>query len=149
MPYADNSGVKIYWNEQGEGDAVLLIMGLGYTMDMWNRTAPVLSQHYRTISFDNRGVGRSDVPPGPYPIAAMAADAAAVMDSAGVTRAHGWRRFWPFRVGDRRTRTRSLGSVFKCLLHVNKSAATHAIVVQCGTGGAVQIGRRSPNRLGD
>jgi len=88
MPYADNSGVKIYWEEQGEGDPMLLIMGLGYTMDMWYRTAPSLSQNYRTISFDNRGVGRSDVPPGPYPIAAMAADAAAVMDSAGVTRAH-------------------------------------------------------------
>ncbi|MEK6406590.1 MAG: alpha/beta fold hydrolase [Acidobacteriota bacterium] len=88
MLYADNSGVKIYWEERGQGDPVLLIMGLGYTMDMWYRTVPVLSKHYRTISFDNRGVGRSDVPPGPYPIAVMAADAAAVMDSAGVTRAH-------------------------------------------------------------
>ena len=88
MPYADNSGVKIYWEERGEGDPVLLIMGLGYTMEMWYRTAPVLSQRYRTISFDNRGVGRSDVPRGPYSIAAMAADAAAVLDSAGVTRAH-------------------------------------------------------------
>ncbi|MEK6285344.1 MAG: alpha/beta fold hydrolase [Acidobacteriota bacterium] len=88
MPYADNSGVKIYWEEQGEGDPILLIMGLGYTMDMWYRTVPAVSKHYRTISFDNRGVGRTDVPPGPYPIAAMAADAAAVMDSAGVTRAH-------------------------------------------------------------
>lgn len=88
MPHADNSGVKIYWDEQGEGDPLLLIMGLGYTMDMWNRTAPVLSQRYRTISFDNRGVGRSDVPPGPYAIATMAADAAAVMDAAGVPRAH-------------------------------------------------------------
>lgn len=88
MPYADNSGVKIYWEERGEGDPVLLIMGLGYALDMWYRTAPVLSQRYRTISFDNRGVGRSDVPTGPYLMQAMAADAAAVMDSAGVARAH-------------------------------------------------------------
>lgn len=88
MPYADNSGVKVYWEEQGQGDPLLLIMGLGYTMDMWYRTAPALSKRYRTISFDNRGVGRSDVPPGPYSISVMAADAAAVMDSAGVTRAH-------------------------------------------------------------
>ena len=88
MPYADNSGVKIYWEERGEGAPVLLIMGLGYTLDMWYRTAPVLSQRYRTISFDNRGVGRSDVPTGPYLMQAMAADAAAVMDSAGVERAH-------------------------------------------------------------
>ncbi len=88
MPYADNSGVKIYWEEQGDGDPLLLIMGLSYTHDMWHRTVPVVSQRYRTISFDNRGVGRSDVPPGPYPIATMAADAAAVMDAAGVERAH-------------------------------------------------------------
>src|SRR5512137_315754 len=88
MPFTDNSGVRIYWEEQGQGDPVLLIMGLGYTLDMWYRTVPVLSRHYRTITFDNRGVGRSDVPAGPYPIPVMAADAAAVMDSAGVTRAH-------------------------------------------------------------
>jgi pimeloyl-ACP methyl ester carboxylesterase len=88
MPYVDNSGVKIYWEEQGVGDPLLLIMGLGYTHDMWNRTLPVVSQRYRTISFDNRGVGRSGVPPGPYPIPVMAADAAAVMDAAGVERAH-------------------------------------------------------------
>src|SRR6266436_8122541 len=88
MPHANSSDVKIYWEDQGEGDPLLLIMGLGYTMEMWYRTAPVLSQRYRTISFDNRGVGRSDVPPGPYQIPTMAADAAAVMDSAGVERAH-------------------------------------------------------------
>src|SRR3989442_9594346 len=86
--YAENSGVKIYWEEHGKGDPLLLIMGLGYTLDMWYRTAPVLSEHYRTIIFDNRGVGRSDVTSGPYSIRAMAADAAAVMDSAGVARAH-------------------------------------------------------------
>jgi len=88
MPYADNAGVKIYWEEAGGGDPLLLIMGLGYSHDMWNRTLPVVSERYRTISFDNRGVGRSDVPPGPYQIPTMAADAAAVMDSAGVERAH-------------------------------------------------------------
>lgn len=88
MPYADNSGVKLYWEEQGSGDPLLLIMGLGYTRDMWHRTLPVVSERYRTISFDNRGVGRSDVPCGPYPIPMMATDAAAVMDAAGVQRAH-------------------------------------------------------------
>jgi len=84
MPFATNEGVRIYWEEAGNGPPLLLIMGLGYTHEMWHRTMPVVSQHFRTILFDNRGVGRSDMPPGPYPIATMAADAAAVLDSAGI-----------------------------------------------------------------
>ena len=63
-------------------------MGLGYPSAMWHRIRPVLSQHFRTIAFDNRGVGLSDVPPGPYSITTMASDAAAVLDAAGVARAH-------------------------------------------------------------
>ena len=88
LPFIQNQGAKIYWDEQGAGDPVLLIMGLAYPSDVWYRTRPVLSKTYRTICLDNRGVGRSDVPPGPYPIALMAADALAVLDAAGVERAH-------------------------------------------------------------
>jgi 3-oxoadipate enol-lactonase len=86
--YTTSNGARIYWEESGAGDPLLLIMGLGYTSEMWHRTRPVLSARYRTIVFDNRGVGKSDVPPGPYSIAQMAADAAAVLDAAGVERAH-------------------------------------------------------------
>jgi 3-oxoadipate enol-lactonase len=88
MSFVENQGTKIYWDEQGQGPPILLIMGLGYTSAMWHRTHPALSQHFRTIVFDNRGVGLSDVPPGPYSIATMASDAAAVLDAAGVARAH-------------------------------------------------------------
>ncbi|HKS43129.1 MAG TPA: alpha/beta fold hydrolase [Blastocatellia bacterium] len=88
MPYAESDGVKIYWEEHGSGPPLLLIMGLGYTLDMWNRALPALAERYRTIVFDNRGVGRSDVPPGPYSIQAMAADARAVMDAAGIDKGH-------------------------------------------------------------
>jgi pimeloyl-ACP methyl ester carboxylesterase len=63
-------------------------MGLGATNVWWHRIAPVLSAHFRTILFDNRGVGQSDVPPAPYDIAGMADDAAAVLDAAGVDAAH-------------------------------------------------------------
>lgn len=88
MPYTENDGVKIYWEEHGRGEPLLLIMGLGYTLDMWHRNLPALSERYRTIVFDNRGLGKSDVPPGPYSTSDMAADAIAVLDDAGVDKAH-------------------------------------------------------------
>jgi 3-oxoadipate enol-lactonase len=88
MPFIQNQGAKIYWDERSVGQPILLIMGLGYPSDMWWRTRPVLDSRYRTIVLDNRGVGRSEVPPGPYPIALMAADAVAVLDAAGVENAH-------------------------------------------------------------
>jgi 3-oxoadipate enol-lactonase len=88
MPFAENRGTKIYWDEQGQGAPVLLIMGLGWASNMWHRTRPILAARFRTMAFDNRGAGRSDVPPGPYSIATMASDAAAVLDAAGVESAH-------------------------------------------------------------
>ncbi len=88
MPYAERDGTKLYWTETGRGDPLLLIMGLGATHEWWGRLTPVVSPHFRTILFDNRGVGRSAVPPGPYSIPDMAADGAAVLDAAGVESAH-------------------------------------------------------------
>ncbi len=88
MPFVENQGARIYWDELGHGAPILLIMGLGYPSDMWHRTRPVLSARFQTTTLDNRGVGRSDVPAGPYPIALMASDALAVLDAAGVESAH-------------------------------------------------------------
>ena len=88
MPFVENQGVKIYWDEEGSGEPLLLIMGLSYPSYMWHRIRPVLAQTYRTIALDNRGVGQSDVPPGVYSIALMASDAAAVLDAADVQSAH-------------------------------------------------------------
>ena len=68
MPYTTNEGTRIYWEEQGAGEPLLLIMGLGYSLEMWGPTRDVVAQRYRTLLFDNRGVGRSDVPAPPYSI---------------------------------------------------------------------------------
>ncbi|MBZ5575126.1 MAG: alpha/beta hydrolase [Acidobacteriia bacterium] len=88
MAFLENQGAKIYWDEEGRGAPLLLIMGIGAASALWWRTRPALAAQYRTIALDNRGVGRSDVPAGPYPMALMASDAAAVLDAAGVERAH-------------------------------------------------------------
>lgn len=70
------------------GFPVLLVMGLGVSATGWWRTVPVLAESREVIAFDNRGVGRSDRPPGPYSTPEMADDAIAVLDAAGVDRAH-------------------------------------------------------------
>jgi pimeloyl-ACP methyl ester carboxylesterase len=88
MSFVQNHGAKLYWDEQGRGEPVLLIMGLGYPSSLWHRTRPVLAQQFRTVALDNRGVGLSDAPPGPYSIVTMASDAAAVLDAAGASSAH-------------------------------------------------------------
>lgn len=88
MPVVDRGDAQIWWEAEGEGEPLLLIMGLGYSADMWHRLLPELTPRYRTIRFDNRGVGRTGVPAGPYPIPTMAADALAVLDAAGEKSAH-------------------------------------------------------------
>ena len=42
MPFIKNQDAKIYWDEQGSGDPLLLIMGLSYPSYMWHRTRPNL-----------------------------------------------------------------------------------------------------------
>jgi pimeloyl-ACP methyl ester carboxylesterase len=88
MPFVENLGARIHWDEEGSGAPLLLIMGLGWASYAWYRSRPVLSGKYRTIALDNRGVGKSDAPAGPYSIAQMAADAAAVLNAARVNAAH-------------------------------------------------------------
>jgi 3-oxoadipate enol-lactonase len=84
-----NDDVTLWWAAAGDGDPpLLLIQGLGDTADLWFRLLPGLSQPRRTVRFDNRGVGRSSVPPTPWTIEEMAADAVHVLDAAGVEHAH-------------------------------------------------------------
>lgn len=88
MPYTVNEGAEIFWDSYGQGTPVLLIMGLSFTLEMWFRILPALTPGHRVILFDNRGVGRSSVPRGPYSIPKMARDAAAVLRAAEVPSAH-------------------------------------------------------------
>jgi 3-oxoadipate enol-lactonase len=80
--------VKIAWEERGDGAPLLLIQGLGYGRWSWAPIVPVLAERYRVLWFDNRGIGDSDKPEGPYTARLMADDARQVLDEAGVGRAH-------------------------------------------------------------
>ena len=88
MATVARDGAEIWWDSEGTGEPILLIQGLGYHSDMWFRLLPALTTRYRCIRFDNRGVGRTGVPEGPYTVETMAADALAVLDAAGEESAH-------------------------------------------------------------
>jgi pimeloyl-ACP methyl ester carboxylesterase len=68
---------------------LLLLPGQAADHSMWNRLAPLLAERHRVIAVDQRGTGASDHPTSePYSTRALAGDAVAVLDDAGLTRAH-------------------------------------------------------------
>jgi 3-oxoadipate enol-lactonase len=88
MPHLKSNGVQIYYEEQGKGEPLLLIMGFTVSSTGWRWNIPGFAQNFRTIAFDNRGVGRSDKPDIPYSMAMFADDTAGVLDALGIERAH-------------------------------------------------------------
>jgi 3-oxoadipate enol-lactonase len=80
----------LYYEVSGAGSPTLvLVNGVGDPLEGWaNQTADFLAAGLRVVSFDNRGVGRSSQPPGPYTSAQMAADLHAVVTAAGLDAFH-------------------------------------------------------------
>src|SRR3712207_1597100 len=77
------------WTEQvGEGPDVLLIGGLGDTVESWQFQLDGLADRYRLTAFDNRGAGRTRMPAEGATVAAIADDAVAVLDAHGIDSAH-------------------------------------------------------------
>ena len=87
MRYLDRDGIRLAWDEKGSGIPILLIMGHRYSSAMWYPVLEGLGDRYRLIRFDNRGTGESGHRPRTS-VAEMAADALAVLDAAGVEKAH-------------------------------------------------------------
>ncbi len=89
VKYASVNGVELGYREFGSGEPLLLIMGFGGTMDMWNATfVERLAQDYRVISFDNRGIGYSSDNEEPFSTDLLAGDAAGLLDALGIPQAH-------------------------------------------------------------
>jgi pimeloyl-ACP methyl ester carboxylesterase len=85
----DSNGQSIYYEIHGEGEPLVLIMGIGYDATLWGlHQIPELSKHYQVIVFDNRDVGRSSPAAKPYTIADMADDTAGLLDALDIDRAH-------------------------------------------------------------
>jgi aminoacrylate hydrolase len=79
---------SLYYEMGGAGIPVLFIQGVGVTGEGWRLQVEALSHRFRTLTFDNRGLGRSVPWTGPVTIECMAADARALMDAAGWDSAH-------------------------------------------------------------
>ncbi len=124
MAYAYNAGTRLYWEEQGSGEPILMIMGLSFTLDMWFRITPALSNRYRLVLFDNRGVGRSDTPRGPYSIRQMAEDAVAVMEAAGLSSTY--------------VMGASMGGMIAQELALRYPERVGALLLGCTSGGALR-----------
>src|SRR5262249_35935611 len=88
MSLAKVGDVDLYYEEHGKGFPCLLIMGLAAHSTAWVLQVAEFAERYRAIAFDNRGVGRSSKPPGPYTIHQMADDAVGLLDALDVRRAH-------------------------------------------------------------
>ena len=87
LRYAVNGEVRLAYEIEGDGPPLLLVHGLAYCRLGWGPAASLLAERFRVVRFDNRGVGDSDAPQGPYSVGVLAADALAVLDAAGVERA--------------------------------------------------------------
>lgn len=94
------AGCRLSYRVLGEGSPVLLIQGVGVHGDAWWPQVELLSERYRCLWFDNRGLGRSQPRGAALSVRQMADDARALMDAAP------WARFWPGRSSTSRPSSR-------------------------------------------
>jgi pimeloyl-ACP methyl ester carboxylesterase len=87
MPKVKSNGIQIHYEILGSGKPLVLISGIGYPLWQWHKMAPYLAEHFKVVTFDNRGVGQSDKPAGPYTAQMLAADTVGLLDELGFEKA--------------------------------------------------------------
>ena len=83
MPTFSANGIEIYFERSGSGPPTLFLNGSGATLESMGLLLGILADKLDLVAHDQRGLGRTSVPPGPYTMADYAADAAAVLDHVG------------------------------------------------------------------
>ena len=89
--YVPSGGLRIAYELCGTMSRrpwLVLIQGMGFDRLGWEPVLGKLRRRFRLALVDNRGTGRSDRPTGSFGVADMAADVVAVLDTAGIRRAH-------------------------------------------------------------
>jgi len=81
--------INIYYDVQGDGFPLVMVMGFLGNADCWDpRMLPVLSDKFKVIVFDNRGAGRTDISDKEFSIRLLAEDTVGLMDMLNISRAH-------------------------------------------------------------
>jgi 3-oxoadipate enol-lactonase len=85
MPTIRANGLDLSYRVDGDGpETLVLVNGLADAKESWEAQIPAFTERYRVVSFDNRGIGESPTPTGPYTTAEMAADLAGLVDALDV-----------------------------------------------------------------
>ncbi len=88
MPHLKANGISIWYESYGDGEPLLMLMGLGGGSSMWWQQVAFFSPEYQVITYDSRGVGQSDKPDMPYSMRILAEDAAGLVHKLGIRSAH-------------------------------------------------------------
>ena len=90
MPTIPVGDIDIHYALEGDGDeTVVLVNGLADDLTTWDFQVPaLLGAGYRVLRFDNRGIGATSKPAGPYSSAQLAADTKGLVDALGIARFH-------------------------------------------------------------
>src|SRR5689334_6948062 len=88
MPTVQVNDIQMYYELRGEGQSLVLILGMTLDVSEIEPNLRWLAERYRVLAFDNRGAGRTDKPDIPYTIEMMANDTIGLMDAVGIERAH-------------------------------------------------------------
>lgn len=88
MPVTKVGDINLCYKVRGDGQPLIAITGFASAQNTLFTLAHVFAAHYRVVTFDNRGIGGSDKPTGPYSMSVMASDTIGLMDFLGIDRAH-------------------------------------------------------------
>ena len=88
MPCARIGELELHYEEDGAGEPLVLLMGLGGDHHGWDLVRPELARRHRLVLIDNRDAGASDEARAPYALADMAADTLALADRLALERFH-------------------------------------------------------------
>ena len=90
MPIVHVNDIDMYYEIHGEGDPLLMVLGMGMNIASFNNPDIIgtFAEHYQVIAFDNRGMGRTSKPDAPFTVELMARDTLGLMDAIGIRQAH-------------------------------------------------------------